>query len=69
MFKGERDGGQDQAERRNSRMSINFVLLTDHATSNKMFDEGGQARPPEVMLKDGLGVEDSHVSREGRRVN
>ena len=61
LFEGERDGGQDWAERRNGRMDINFVLLTDCATSDKMLDEGGQTRPPEVTFKDGLGAENSHV--------
>ena len=28
-----------------------------------------KARPPEVMLKDGLGAEDSHVPQEWGRVN
>ena len=43
-------------------MSVNFVLLANSTTSNKMLDKGGQAWPPEVMFKDGLGAEDSHVA-------
>ena len=50
-------------------MSVNFVLLANSTTCDKMLDEGGQARPPEVTFKDGLGAEDSHVSRERGRVN
>ena len=56
-----RDGGRDWTERRNSEMSVNCVLLTNSATSNKMLDKGGQAWPPEIVFKDRLGVEDSHV--------
>ena len=41
LFERERDGGRDQTERRNSRMSVNLVLLANSATSNKMFDKGG----------------------------
>ena len=43
-------------------MSIHFVLLANGATGNEMFDEGGEAWPPEVSFKDRLGVEDSHVA-------
>ena len=43
-------------------MSVNFVLLANRTTSNKMFDKGGQAPPPEISLKDRLGTEDSHVA-------
>ena len=50
-------------------MSVNFVLLANSATCNEMFDKGGKAWPPEVALKDRLSVEDSHVAREGGRVD
>ena len=50
-------------------MSVNLVLLANSATSNKMFDKGGKAQPPEVTLKDILSVEDSHMAREGGRVD
>ena len=62
LFERERDGGQNQTERRNGRMSVNLVLLANSAASDKMFDKGGQARPPEIEFKDRLGVEDSHVA-------
>ena len=65
LFERERDGGQDWTERRSGGMSVNLVLLANHATSNKMLDKGGQTRPPEIMFKDRLGVEDSHVARKG----
>ena len=41
LFEWERDGGCDWTERRNSRMSVNLVLLANHAASNKMFNKGG----------------------------
>ena len=41
LFEQERDGGCDRTERRNGRMSVNFVLLANHTTSNKMFNKGG----------------------------
>ena len=69
LFEGERDSGQDWTERRNGRMSVNLVLLANSATNNKMFDKDGKAQPPEVMLKDRLSAEDSHVAREGGRVD
>ena len=62
LLERERDGGQDQTERRSGGMSVNFVLLANSATSNKMLDKGGQARPPEITFKDRLGAEDSHVA-------
>ena len=43
-------------------MCVNLVLLANCATSNEMLDKGGEARPPEIMFKDRLGVEDSHVA-------
>ena len=45
-------------------MGVDLVLLTDHTSINKILDEGGKSRPPVVSLKDGLGVEDSHMTRE-----
>ena len=41
LFEWERDGGCDRTERRNSRMSVNLVLLANSATSNKVLDKSG----------------------------
>ena len=50
-------------------MGVDFVLLANSATSNKVFDESGKAQPPEVPFKDRLCSEDSHVAREGGRMD
>ena len=50
-------------------MSVNLVLLANSTTSNKMLDKGGQAQPPEIALKDRLGMEYSHVARKGGGVD
>ena len=50
-------------------MSVNFVLLANSTSRNKMLDKGGQARPPEVAFEDRLGVEDSHVAQKGRSMD
>ena len=42
---------------------VRLVLLTDRATSNKVFYEGGKARPLEIPLQDGLGMKDPHMPR------
>ena len=69
LFEGERNRGQDRTERGNSRISVDLVLLANSTTCNEMLDNSGKAQPPEVALNDRLGVEDSHVPREGGRVN
>ena len=61
LFEGERNGGQDRTESGHSRMSVDLVLLANSTTHNEMFDKSGKAWPPEVMLNNRLGVEDSHV--------
>ena len=43
-------------------MGVDFVLLTDHTSINKVFDEGGKSQPPVVSFKDGLGAEDPHMT-------
>ena len=62
LFERERDSGQNWTERGNGGMSVNFVLLADCTTSNKMFDTCGQAWPPEIAFKDRFGAEGSHVA-------
>ena len=46
-------------------MSVDLVLLANHATSNEMLDKGGKTQPPEIPFKDRLGVENTHVTQEG----
>ena len=50
-------------------MSINLVLLADCTAIDKVFDKGENTRPPIVMFKDSLHVEDTHMTREGRGMN
>ena len=47
-------------------MGVDFILLADGATINKVLNERSKSRPPEVVFEDGLHVEDAHVAR-GRR--
>ena len=47
-------------------MGVDFILLADGATINKVLNEKSKSRPPEVVFEDGLHVEDAHVAR-GRR--
>ena len=41
LFERERDSRRDRTERRNSRMSVDLVLLANCTTSNEMLDKGG----------------------------
>ena len=66
LLKGERDSGLDREQRGYHRMSIDLVLLADGATGDEVFDEGGEARPPEIPFQDCLGAKDTHVTRQGR---
>ena len=43
-------------------MHVGFVLLADGAASNKMLHEGGEARPPEVLLQDCFGMKDTDIT-------
>ena len=65
LFKWEDDGGFDQRQGRDNRMSVSFVLLTDRAAGNETLDKGGETRPPKIMFKDGFGAENTHVTSEG----
>ena len=49
------------------RMSVDFILLADGTTIDKVFDERGKTGLPEVMFKDGLGMKNAHMtsSRQG----
>ena len=62
LLERERNGGGDGPKWRNCRMYVNLVLLANCTTCDKVFDKGGQAWPPEVVFKDSLGMEDTHVT-------
>ena len=55
--------GGNGNERRESRMGVNLVLLTDGTPIDEVFDKRGKAWPPEVTFKNSLHVEDTHVAR------
>ena len=48
LLKGESDSGFDREERGYNGVRIGFVLLADGTASDKVFDKGGEARPPEI---------------------
>ena len=50
-------------------MGVSLMLLTDRAAGNEIFDEGGETWPPKVLFKDGFGMENTHVAREGGGVD
>ena len=50
-------------------MSINLVLLADCTAIDKVFDKGGKTGPPVIMFKNGLHVEDTHMTRERGGMN
>ena len=50
-------------------MGVDFVLLTDGTSVNEVFYEGREIRPPKVMFKNRLGVEDTHMTSSGGRVD
>ena len=68
LSEGEGVQGGDGNEWRDSRMSVDLVLLIDGTSINEVFDKGHETWPPEVMLKDSLSVEDAYVAREGGRM-
>ena len=43
-------------------MSVDFVLLANHTSHYEMLDKGGKTWPPEIVLEDRLGVENTHVT-------
>ena len=67
LLEGEGVRGGNGNERRDGRMGVNLVLLTDGTPVDKMFDKRGKAWPPEVTFKNSLCAEDTHVAggREG----
>ena len=64
LFKGESDGGFDQEERGHNGVRIGFVLLADGTASDKVFDKGGEARPPEIPFQNCLGTKDTHMTSQ-----
>ena len=50
-------------------MGVDFVLLTEGTAVDEVFHEGGETWPPKIMFKDSLGVEDTHVTHGGERVD
>ena len=50
-------------------MGVDFVLLTEGASINEVFYKGRETRPPKVTFKDSLGMEDTHVTHGGGRVD
>ena len=50
-------------------MDVDLVLLAEGAAIDKVFHKGGETRPPEILFKDSLGVEDTHVTHGGGRVD
>ena len=43
-------------------MHIGLVLLTDGTTSDKVFDKGREAWPPEVPFQNRFGAKDTHMT-------
>ena len=64
LLKGESDRGCDREERGYNGVRIGLVLLADGTTSDKMFDKGGEAWPPEIPFQNSLGAKDTHVTRQ-----
>ena len=69
LVERERSGGRDGTDRRRGGVSVNLVLLADCIAIDKVFDKGGKTGPPVIVLKDGLCVEDTHMTREGGGMN
>ena len=62
LFKRERDSRLDWEQRWDNRVCVGLVLLANGATSDKVFHEGGETRPPEISFQDCFGAEDTHVT-------
>ena len=62
LLEGEGVQGGDGNERRDSWMGVDFVLLTDGTSVDEVFDKRGKAWSPEVMFKNSLCAEDTHVA-------
>ena len=64
LLKGESDSGFDREERGYDGVRIGFVLLANGTASDKVFDKGGEAWPPEIPFQNCLGAKDTHVTRQ-----
>ena len=62
LLEGEGVQGWNGNERRDGRMGVDLVLLTDGTPVDKVFDKRGKAQPPEVMFKNSLCAENTHVA-------
>ena len=63
LFKGKSDIRLDWEQRRDNRVHVSLVLLTDGAPGNKVLYEGGETRPPEILFQDCFGMKYTHVSQ------
>ena len=69
LFKEEGGRGGDGRKWRDGQMGVDFVLLIEGTSINEVFYEGRETRPPKVTFKDRLGMEDTHVTSSGGRVD
>ena len=69
LFEGKDSRGSDWQERRDSGMSVDFILLADGTAINEVFDKQGATRPPEITFEDDLSVKDTHVFCSGKRID
>ena len=59
LLERKQNRGQDRTEWRTHRVCVDLGLLANHTACNEMFDKGRETQPPEVTLKDRLGVENA----------
>ena len=64
LFEREGDSGLDREQRRYNRVCVGLVLLADRATGDEVFDECGEAQPPEITFQDCFGTKDTHVTQQ-----
>ena len=50
-------------------MGVDFILLTKGTSVDKVFYEGRKTGPPKVIFKNSLGVEDTHMTCGGGKVD
>ena len=62
LFERESSGGWYGTEGWSDGVGVDFVLLTDRTSINKVLDEGSKSWPPVVSFEDGLGVKDAHMA-------
>ena len=62
LFERESSGGQYGTEGWSGGVGVDFVLLTDRISINKVLDEGSKSWPLVVSFEDGLGVKDVHMA-------